>query len=432
MKIIERPEFSKNADIQALFNKVYVDEEQIENDVMKMLRDIKQNGDQAVLGYIKKFDGADLKSTELRVSTNEIEKAYEAVDEKFLDALKIAIKNITSYHQKQLQNSWIAPEDDGVILGQMVRPIERAGLYVPGGTAAYPSSVLMNAIPAKVAGVKEIVMVSPTDQNGNINPFTLVTANEVGVTEIYKVGGVQSVGALAYGTETIPKVNLITGPGNIYVTKAKKLVYGDVDIDMLAGPSEILIIADETANPSYIAADLLSQAEHDTLASSVLVTTSIDLAQAVEKELSIQLEKLPRKEFAQQSLMNYGAIVIVDDLYAAAEFSNQFAPEHLEVVVQNPFEWLPYLKNAGAIFLGENTPEPVGDYMAGPNHVLPTGGTAKFYSALNVDTFMKKTSIISYSRKRLEKEKDAIIHFAEMEGLEAHARSIKVRVGVDF
>lgn len=432
MKIIERPDFLKNADIQALFNKVYVDEDQIENDVMKMLRDIKQNGDEAVLGYIKKFDGADLKSTELRVSTSEIEKAYEAVDEKFLDALKIAATNITAYHQKQLQNSWIAPEDDGVMLGQMVRPIERAGLYVPGGTAAYPSSVLMNAIPAKVAGVKEIVMVSPTDQNGNINPFTLVTANEVGVTEIYKIGGVQSIGALAYGTETIPKVNLITGPGNIYVTKAKKFVYGDVDIDMLAGPSEILIIADETANPKYIAADLLSQAEHDTLASSVLVTTSSDLAQAVEKELSIQLEKLPRKGFAQQSLMNYGAIVIVDDLYAAAEFSNQFAPEHLEVVVQNPFEWLPYLKNAGAIFLGENTPEPVGDYMAGPNHILPTGGTAKFYSALNVDTFMKKTSIISYSRQRLEKEKEAIIHFAEMEGLEAHARSIKVRVGIDF
>lgn len=317
-------------------------------------------------------------------------------------------------------------------MGQMIRPIERVGIYVPGGTASYPSSVLMNAIPAIVAGVERIVMCTPCSPEGKVNPFTLVTADLLGLTEIYRIGGVQAVGALAYGTESIPKVYKITGPGNIYVTIAKKLVYGLVDIDMLAGPSEILVIADGGANPAYLAADMLSQAEHDTLASSVLVTDSQPLADALVKELNRQLAILPRQEIARKSLETYGAIIIVEDLDKAIRFANDFAPEHLEVMVRNPLEYLGQLKNAGSIFLGDYTPEPLGDYLAGPNHVLPTGGTAKFYSALNVDTFMKKTSIIKYTAAGLDKVKDAVINFAEMEGLDAHARSIKVRVGYDY
>jgi len=430
--ILINPDLNNNPRIKKLLHKVYLDEERVQKDVRSILDDIRERGDQAVLDYIRKFDGANLSVTELRVTPAEIADAYTKVNEQFIKTVKLAINNLTAYHQKQLQNSWFSTDESGMMLGQLIRPIAKVGIYVPGGTASYPSSVLMNAIPAIVAGVEQIVMCTPSGPDGKVNPFTLVTADLLGLQEIYKVGGVQAIGALAYGTDSIPKVYKITGPGNIYVTFAKKMVYGEVDIDMLAGPSEILIIADNGANPAFLAADLLSQAEHDRLASAVLVTTSLELANAVEKELARQLAILPRREIARQSLQSYGAIIVVESLAKAIDFANAYAPEHLEVMVRNPLEYLSQLKNAGSIFLGDYTPEPLGDYLAGPNHVLPTGGTAKFYSALNVDTFMKKTSFIKYSAAGLEKVKDAVINFAEMEGLDAHARSVKIRVGEDF
>ncbi|MCL0043570.1 histidinol dehydrogenase, partial [Peptococcaceae bacterium] len=324
-------------------------------------------------------------------------------------------------------NSWFEPDENGTILGQLVLPVERVGVYVPGGKAAYPSSVLMNVVPAKVAGVKEIVMVTPPDSNGKINPYVLVAARETGVNEIYKVGGAQAIAALAYGTETVKAVDKITGPGNIYVTLAKKLVYGDVDIDMLAGPSEILVIADENASAAYIAADMLSQAEHDEIAASMLITPCVELADKVKVELEEQLQTLPKRAIAEKALKNRGVIIIVNDLNEAFDIANKIAPEHLEILVQNPFDWIGKVRHAGSVFLGEYSPEPVGDYIAGPNHVLPTSGTARFYSGLNVDAFVKKTTIISFSKTTFEKLKESIINLAEVEGLTAHANAVRVR-----
>ncbi len=419
---------SSDQAIQKIIYKEYEDQEIYEERVKDILKGVSLKGDEAVIEFTARFDGATLTPETLRVSEEEIKEAYAKVDEKFVAAIRIARDNVTAFHQKQLNKSWLEPEADGTILGQLYLPLERVGIYVPGGTAAYPSSVLMNACPAIVAGVKEIVMVSPPSKDGTMNPFTLVAAAEVGVTEIYKVGGAQAVAALAYGTKTIRKVDLITGPGNIYVTIAKKLVYGLVNIDMLAGPSEILIVADEKADPEYVAADLLSQAEHDVLAGSILLTPSKALAEKVKEEIEKQTAVLNRKEIIQQSLRDYGAIIITESIEEAIDLANQYAPEHLELAVDKPFELLGQIKNAGAIFLGSYSPEPVGDYIAGPNHVLPTGGTARFYSPLNVDTFMKKSSVIYYSKERLMKVGPDVVHLAETEGLDAHANAVKVRL----
>lgn len=395
--------------------------------VDEILKDIEKNGDKAVIKYTNKFDSKNIFESNLRVTDSEIKDAYEIVDEKFVKALKLAKENISFFHEKQKQNSWMTNKADGVILGQKVTALETVGIYVPGGTAAYPSSVLMNTIPAKVAGVSKVVMVTPPSEDGKINPNILVAADIAEVDVIYKVGGAQAVGALAYGTKTIPKVDKIVGPGNIYVAMAKKNVYGNVDIDMIAGPSEILIISDETGDAKFIAADLMSQAEHDVLASSILVTTSIELAEKVNEEVERQVELLSRKDIILKSLKDYGAIIVVDDLKTAVDVSNEIAPEHLEVMVKNPFLLLGDIKNAGSIFLGKYSPEPLGDYAAGPNHVLPTNGTAKFYSALSVDDYIKKSSYIYYSDTALGKIKDDIVTLAETEGLTAHANSIKVR-----
>jgi len=349
------------------------------------------------------------------------------VDPKNVDALKLAAKNIRSFHEKQKLSSWVSQEPDGVILGQLARPIGRAGVYVPGGKAVYPSSVLMNVIPAKVAGVEQIVMCSPVP-GGVLNPYILVAADIAGVSEIYKIGGAQAVAAMAYGTATIPKVDKIVGPGNIYVATAKRYVFGQVDIDMIAGPSEVLVIADETADPVFVAADLLSQAEHDELASAILVTPSRPLADRVEKEVERQMATLIRKDIARKSIGRFGAIVLVKDLAEAAEVSNAIAPEHLELSVDKPFELLALIKNAGAIFLGHFTPESVGDYVAGPNHVLPTGGTARFFSPLSTDSFMKKSSLIFYTKEGLDKVGEAVMQIADVEGLEAHGNTIRVRM----
>lgn len=390
---------------------------------------VRADGDYALAELTRRYDGADIPADKLLVSSEEIDEAYQAVDGEYLDALATAIDNIQDFHFKQLQTSWMEPDPDGNILGQLNRPLERVGIYVPGGTAAYPSSVLMNAIPAMVAGVKQIVMVSPPDKSGAMNPYTLVAAAELGIEEIYKVGGAQAVFALAYGTQTIKKVDKISGPGNIWVTLAKKLTYGQVDIDMLAGPSEVLIVADDKAEPEYLAADLMSQAEHDVRARCILVTTAPELLDDVQKQIDIQIEGLSRRDIIQQALRNNGAFVVVESLEEAFEIANRVAPEHLEVAVEEPFRWLGSIHNAGAIFLGSYTPEPVGDYLAGPNHILPTGGTARFYSPVTVDTFMKKSSLIYYSQTGFERYRDEIIKLAEVEGLTAHANSIKVRKG---
>lgn len=419
---------SSNPETRKVINKQYANEEKYIQAVQEILDNVRRRGDEALLEYTARFDGVQLKAEDLRVKEEEIEAAYSRVTEEFLRAVRRARENIAAYHRRQLQNSWLETAADGSILGQLIRPVERAGIYVPGGTASYPSSVLMNAVPAQVAGVKEIVMVAPPAADGSMNPWSLVAAREAGVTEIYKVGGAQAIAALAYGTETIRRVDLITGPGNIYVTLAKKMVYGQVNIDMLAGPSEILVIADDSANPAWVAADLLSQAEHDVLASAVLLTPSRELAEKVQQEVMQQVSRLSRKEIITASLRDYSAIIVTRDLREAVELANEYAPEHLELAVANPFELLGCIKNAGAVFLGHYTPEPVGDYMAGPNHVLPTGGTARFYSPLNVETFMKKTSIISYSAARLREEGPDIVNFAETEGLDAHAWSVRMRL----
>ncbi len=395
--------------------------------VNEIVEAVRAEGDAAVFGYTKKFDGADLNADNICVTKEEIEEAYTQVDPEVLEVIRKAIVNIRVYHEKQRQYSWFDSKPDGTILGQKVTPLSRVGVYVPGGKAAYPSSVLMNIIPAKVAGVEQIIMVTPPGKDGKVNPGTLVAANEAGADVVYKVGGAQAVAALAFGTETIPKVDKIVGPGNIFVALAKKAVYGYVSIDSIAGPSEILVIADETANPRFVAADLLSQAEHDELASAILVTTSEELADRVSEEVDTFVQSLSRKDILEKSLDNYGYILIAENLDQAVDIANEIASEHLEIVTKNPFEVMTQIKNAGAIFLGEYSSEPLGDYFAGPNHVLPTNGTAKFFSPLSVDDFIKKSSIIYYSKKALEPVKDDIIKFAESEFLTAHANSIKVR-----
>lgn len=419
IKIVEAQNFSTKRDVESGTDK----ERQA---VLDILQAVKAEGDEAVRRFTEQFDGVHLK--QMKVTEDEISAAQKNVSAEVLQALEEAAENIRTFHEKQARQSWIQTSSTGTLLGQLIRPLKRVGIYVPGGRAAYPSSVLMNALPARVAGVQEIVMVTPPDREGNIHPGVLAAANIAGVTEIYKVGGAQAIAALTYGTTTIQPVDKIVGPGNIYVALAKREVFGLVDIDMVAGPSEIVVLADEWANPIYIAADLLSQAEHDPMASAVLVTPSHTLAEQVQEELDKQLLELPRKEIAEASIRDFGAICVVNDLEEGIKVINQLAPEHLELMIRDPFDQVGKIENAGAIFLGEYSSEPVGDYFAGPNHVLPTNGTARFSSPLNVDDFIKKSSLISYSRTDLLKNGPKIIALAESEGLKAHARAIEVRL----
>ena len=400
---------------------------QYESRVLEILEHVKNEKDQAVFDYTKQFDGADITADTITVTKEEIAQAYDLVDESLVEIIRKAKENIRIYHEKQKQYSWFDSKPDGTMLGQKVTALQRVGVYVPGGKAVYPSSVLMNVIPAKVAGVEEIVMVTPPGKDGKINPNTLVAANEAGVDVVYKVGGAQAIAALAYGTDSIPKVDKIVGPGNIYVALAKKAVYGHVSIDSIAGPSEILVIADETANPRYVAADLLSQAEHDELASAILVTTSETLAKEVSKQVEVFVEELSRTEIMKKSLENYGYILVADTMEEVIDIANEIASEHLEIMTANPYDVMMRVRNAGAIFIGEYSSEPLGDYFAGPDHVLPTNGTAKFFSPLGVDDFIKKSSIIAYSKEALEAIHSDIEQFAEAEKLTAHANSIKVR-----
>lgn len=394
--------------------------------VEKIVEDVRHEGDAAVIKYTKLIDRTEFSPEDFLVSEEEYAAAEKEADSKIVESLTRAAENIRKYHQEQKPNSWITYREKGSILGQSVIPLDRVGIYVPGGTAAYPSSVLMNAVPASVAGVGEIIMMVPP-KNGKINPYVLIAAKLAGVSKIYKIGGAQAIAAMAFGTETIPRVDKITGPGNIFVTLAKKAVYGHVDIDMLAGPSEILIVADESADPVYTAADMLSQAEHDMLASSIVITDSQELADKLEKEVEKQLAQLPRQEIARASLDKNGLIIVAEDIMQAVEFANVSAPEHMELLTKEPFKLLPYVRHAGAVFLGAYSPEPLGDYFAGPNHVLPTGGTARYYSVLNVETFMKRTSIISYTQPALMDVGEDVIRLAEAEGLQAHANAIRVR-----
>ncbi len=396
--------------------------------VDRIVSEVRRDGDAAVIKYTKLIDRTEFTAEEFLVSEAEYEAAVQEADPAVLASLKKAAANVRRYHQEQKPNSWMTYREQGSILGQSVIPLDRVGIYVPGGTAAYPSSVIMNAVPAAVAGVGEIIMMVPP-KNGKINPYVLLAAREAGVSKIYKIGGAQAIAAMAFGTETIPRVDKITGPGNIFVTLAKKAVYGHCDIDMLAGPSEILIVADGTADPVYTAADMLSQAEHDTLASSIVITDDADFAARVAAEAEEQLAKLPRQEIARASIDTNGLIVIAEDIMQAMEFANVSAPEHMEILTEQPFQLLPYVRHAGAVFLGAYSPEPLGDYFAGPNHVLPTGGTARYYSVLNVETFMKRTSIISYTQPALENVSDDVIRLAEAEGLQAHANAIRIRRG---
>ncbi|AFZ32021.1 Histidinol dehydrogenase [Gloeocapsa sp. PCC 7428] len=395
--------------------------------VREVLQAVKRQGDRALLHYTAEFDHQNLKQEELRVSGSELDAAYQQVSKELLDAIRLACRQIEAFHRQRVPKSWVHFGDDDVVLGKRYTPVDRAGLYVPGGRAAYPSTVLMNAIPAKVAGVPRRIMVTPPGVGKSINPAVLVAAQEAGVEEIYRVGGAQAIAALAYGTETIPKVNIITGPGNIYVTLAKKLVYGTVGIDSLAGPSEVLVIADETANATYVAADLLAQAEHDPMAAAILLTTDAELAKKVQAEVERQLENHPRKTLTEKAIAHYGLIVIVDSLEQAAELSNEFAPEHLELEIAEPWELLEKIRHAGAIFLGSSTPEAVGDYLAGPNHTLPTSGAARYASALGVETFLKHSSLIQYSPLALQKVAGAIEVLAKAEGLPSHAASVRLR-----
>lgn len=416
---------NKQQVIDEVLNRSQFELEEVNKKVKDVLDNIKKNGDKALFDYTEKFDGVKLDN--LKVSENEIEEAYNSLDKELIKSLEEAHNNIEKFHRNQVQKSFITNDEEGKILGQIVNPIEKVGIYVPGGTAPLPSTVLMNAIPAKVASVNKIVMTTPPAKDGKISSVILAAAKIAGVTEIYKLGGAQAIGALAFGTETVPKVYKIVGPGNIYVAMAKKQVFGSVDIDMVAGPSEVLVIADSKANAKYIAADLLSQAEHDTLACSILVTPSNEVANNVAKEVEKQLEKLSRNEIARKSIENYGRIIVTENMNEAIDLANEIAPEHLELAVENPFDYLSRIKNAGAIFLGEYSPEPLGDYFAGPNHTLPTSGTAKFASPLSVDAFIKKSSVIYYTREALAKVKDSIIRIAESETLTAHANSVRVR-----
>ncbi len=393
--------------------------------VAEIIDNVKKNGDSALKEYTKKFDKAQIET--IKVSEEEITSAYKKVVPELLETIKKSKQNIWSFHEKQLQNSWISPKEDGTMLGQLVRPLEKVGLYVPGGTAPLISSVLMTAVPAKVAGVEQLIMCTPPSQDGSINPAILVAAREAGVDEVYRAGGAQAVAAMAYGTETIPSVDKICGPGNVYVATAKRLVFGDCDIDMFAGPSEILVIADSSAVPEYVAADLLSQAEHDILASSVLVTDDVSLLDSVKTEIEKQLLGLKRNEIIEKSLKSYGFGILVDNIEEAIEVSNNIAPEHLELCIKEPMSILGMIKNAGAIFVGNYSPEPLGDYMAGPSHVLPTSGTARFSSPVNVDQFIKKSSLIYYNKQSLEATSNDIVRFAEAELLDAHANALKVR-----
>lgn len=392
-----------------------------------ILKKVRAEGDSAVFAYTKEFDKVEITADTVRVTEDEIREAYDAVDPSLVEVIRKALVNIRSYHEKQKQNSWFSSTEDGTMLGQKVTPLKRVGVYVPGGKAVYPSSVLMNIVPAKVAGVDQIIMTTPPGKDGKVCPTTLVAAKEAGADKVYKVGGAQAVGALAYGTESIPKVDKIVGPGNIFVALAKKAVYGYVSIDSIAGPSEILVLADETANPRYVAADLLSQAEHDELASAILITTSRELAEKVSSEVEEFVKVLSRKEIIQKSLDNFGYILIAEDMDEAVEAANEIASEHMEIVTRNPFEIMMKVRNAGAIFIGEYSSEPLGDYFAGPNHVLPTNGTAKFFSPLSVDDFIKKSSIVYYSREALGKIHKDIEQFAKAEQLTAHANSVAVR-----
>jgi len=431
MKILKYPSKEAEARLQSIINRGLSFSRKDQISVSRILEDVRKNGDRALIGYIRKFDSPSMVSDSLRVTRKEIDSASKMVGNPFVSSLKRAIRQIESFHKQQSRLSWINNERNGAFLGQIVNPVDAAGIYVPGGKGGKTplvSSVLMCAIPAKIAGVRRVVMVTPPTKDGSVSPYLLVAAKMVGVDEIYKAGSAWAIAALAYGTETIQKVDVIVGPGNIYVTLAKKILSGTVGIDMTAGPSEILVIADKSTVPEYAAADLLSQAEHDILASAILVTDSKETADAVNTAVKSQLDKLPRKDIAEKSISKYGAIMVVPDIMTAIELSNRIAPEHLELQIENPFEYIGKIRNAGAVFLGNYTPEPVGDYIAGPNHVLPTAGTARFSSALSVDNFIKKTSLISYSKEAFFREAKDIIRLAETEGLGAHANSVMIRL----
>lgn len=427
MRIVKLTEDTKKNLMEDLLKRSPNNYSRYEATVNEIIENVKTNKDKAIFDYTLKFDKFELNAENIKVTRAEIEEAYTLMDAKLVEVIKKAAENIRAFHMKQLRNSWFDAKEDGTILGMKITPIEKAGVYVPGGKAAYPSSVLMNVIPASVAGVKEIIMTTPPGKDGKVNPGTLVAADIAGVDTIYKVGGAQAIAAMAFGTESVPKVDKITGPGNIFVALAKKAVYGYVSIDSIAGPSEVLVLADETANPRYVAADLLSQAEHDELASAILITTSEELAEKVSVEVDKFTAELSRKEIIEKSLENYGYILLAENMEQAIETTNEIASEHLEILTKNPFDVMTKIRNAGAIFLGEYSSEPLGDYFAGPNHILPTNGTAKFFSPVNVDDFIKKSSIISYSKEALEKLHKDIELFAESESLTAHANSIKVR-----
>lgn len=427
MRIIELSNETKQSILDDLLKRSPNNYSQYEETVNDIIEAVKTKKDEAVFEYTLKFDKFALSADNIQVTREEIEEAYTKLDADLIEVIKESAENIRAFHAKQLRNSWFDAKEDGTILGMKITPIEKVGVYVPGGKAAYPSSVLMNVVPAKVAGVDKVVMTTPPGADGKVNPGTLVAADIAGVDTIYKVGGAQAIAALAFGTQSIPKVDKITGPGNIFVALAKKAVYGYVSIDSIAGPSEILVLADETANPRYVAADLLSQAEHDELASAILITTSKELAEKVSVEVDKFTAELSRKEIIQKSLDNYGYILLAENMEDAIDAANEIASEHLEILTKNPFDTMTKIRNAGAIFLGEYASEPLGDYFAGPNHILPTNGTARFFSPVNVDDFIKKSSIISYSKEALEKVHERIELFAESEGLTAHANSIKVR-----
>jgi histidinol dehydrogenase len=428
MRVLSTKERSFPKVLDVVLKRGYADTSKVEATVKTIIDDVRKRGDRALLKYTSRFDGVRIKDGKgLRVKMQRIDRALGAIPGKDIRILKLAAKRIQAFHKRQLPGSWSVKEKDGSILGQRVTPLERVGIYVPGGKASYPSTVLMNAIPAKVAGVKEVIMVTPPDKNG-INSYVFAAASIAGVDRVFQVGGAQAIAALAYGTATVPKVDKIVGPGNIYVATAKRLVFGIVDIDMIAGPSEILIINDGTGDPAWMAADLLSQAEHDELASSILLTTSKKVAEDVSREVSGQLKNLKRKGIARSSIDNYGLIIVTRDLKEAIDIANRIAPEHLELFVKRPFEVAKKVKNAGAIFLGPNTPEALGDYLAGPNHTLPTGGTARFSSPLGVEDFIKRSSVLSFSRKGLKRLGEAVIRFTEIEGLEAHGRSVLIRM----
>lgn len=427
MRIVELNHKTRNHLLERLLKRSPNNYGQYEQTVNKIIEQVREKGDEALFSFTEKFDGCVLTGETVRVTEAEIREAYDKVEPDLVEVMKKSAANIRRFHEKQMHNSWFLPQENGTILGQKITPVAISGVYVPGGKAAYPSSVLMNVLPAKVAGVSRIIMTTPPGADGKVNPGTLVAADIAGVDEVYKAGGAQAIAAMAFGTESIPRVDKITGPGNIFVALAKKACFGYVSIDSIAGPSEILVLADETANPRYIAADLLSQAEHDEMASAILITTSHSLAKQVSEETDKFMDILPRREIIEKSLENYGYILVARNMDEAVEAANEIASEHLEILTANPYEIMTRIRNAGAIFLGEYSSEPLGDYYAGPNHILPTNGTARFFSPLNVDDFLKKTSIISYSKDALSAVHKEIELFAEKEGLTAHANSIKVR-----